>query len=70
DASAIGAVFLAMDALQLPRPVDDQSADRELNIVPNQANHQTYNKAFLIFKRLYNDLKDTMHWVYGESQGH
>jgi len=70
DASAIGAVFLAMDALQLPRPVENQSANSELNIVPNMANHQTYNKAFLIFKRLYSDLKDMMHWVYEESLGH
>ncbi|MFI5136463.1 MAG: gluconokinase [Sphingobacteriales bacterium] len=70
DASAIGAVFLAMDALQLPRPVEDQSVSVELNIIPDQANHQTYNKTFLIFKRLYDDLKDTMHWVYGESLGH
>jgi len=67
DASAIGAVFLAMDALGLAMPKEQQSVNTELSIFPNQLNHQTYASAFLVFKKLYIDLKDTMHWVYDES---
>ena len=63
DASAIGAVFLAMDALGLAIPKEQQSAKTELNIFPDKLNHQTYTNAFLIFKKLYMTLKDTMHWV-------
>jgi gluconokinase len=67
DASAIGAVFLAMDALGLNTPTEQQSANTELNISPNRLNHQTYTDSLVIFKKLYNDLKDTMHWVYDRS---
>ncbi len=67
DASAIGAVFLAMDALGLAIDTKKPSANTELNIFPDQLNHQTYTDAFLVFKKLYNDLKDTMHWVYDKS---
>jgi gluconokinase len=67
DASAIGAVFLAMDALNFPRPAEQQFANRELSIIPNRLNHQTYANSFIIFKKLYGTLKDIMHWVYDES---
>ncbi|HEY5325675.1 MAG TPA: gluconokinase [Mucilaginibacter sp.] len=64
DASAIGAVFLAMGALNLTLPATQQSAGRELIIIPDMINHQTYSNAFLIFKKIYDNLKETMHWVY------
>ena len=64
DASAMGAVFLAMDAFNLNLPVEQKSDNEEKNIIPNQLNHKTYINSFLIFKKLYNDLKDTMHWVH------
>jgi len=65
DASAIGAVFLAVDALKLDaKEWKQHPADNPVNILPNPNNRQTYDKSFSIFKRLYNDLKDTMHWVH------
>jgi len=64
DASAIGAVFLAMNALNLNSTGQQQAVNKELSIIPNQLNHQTYSNSFLIFKKLYYDLKDTMHWVH------
>ncbi|WP_428331051.1 gluconokinase [Mucilaginibacter sp.] len=64
DASAIGAVFLAMDALGL-KPIDQQSpVSSAQNIVADEVNHQTYIQSFLVFKKLYTDLKVTMHWVH------
>ncbi|MDB4901335.1 MAG: gluconokinase [Mucilaginibacter sp.] len=64
DASAMGAVFLAMDALNINPAVEQKSLEEEKNIIPNQLNHKIYNNSFLIFKKLYHDLKDTMHWVH------
>jgi gluconokinase len=64
DASAIGAVFLAMNALGIPRPAAQQSLDKELSILADGATHQTYQKMFPIFKKLYSTLKDTMHFVH------
>jgi len=62
DASAIGAVFLAMDALGLPIPQPTTGTSE--NIIPNQSNHQTYSNSFPVFKKLYANLKETMHWVH------
>jgi gluconokinase len=64
DASAIGAVFLAMDALGLPSPKQQVVSGQTENIIPNLANHQIYNQNYPVFKKLYADLKDTMHWVH------
>jgi gluconokinase len=66
DASAIGAVFLAMDALDMPRPEAQQPANKELNISPDRGNYQTYQKMFSVFKKLYSALKDTMHLVHDD----
>ena len=62
DASALGAIFLAIDALKL-KPIE-QAADNEQNIMPDEKAHQTYIKNFSVFKRLYGDLKETMHWAH------
>jgi gluconokinase len=64
DASAMGAVYLAMDALGIKKVDDQQSANPEKIINPNQSNHRTYRNSFNLFKRLYNDLKGTMHWLH------
>ncbi|HEY4327048.1 MAG TPA: gluconokinase [Mucilaginibacter sp.] len=64
DASAMGAIYLAMDALGMSYVAEQKSVDLEKKIAPNRLNYQTYSNSFLIFKRLYNDLKDTMHWVH------
>jgi len=64
DASAIGAVFLSMKALgyeQLKQPVIDQ----KLVIRPDLQHYANYADSYLLFKRLYGDLKETMHWLHG-----
>ena len=51
DASAIGAVFLAMAALNINLMFEQKSIDQEeKTIIPNQLNHETYGNNFLIFK--------------------
>ena len=63
DASALGAVFLGLDALQIERPPQSHNT-AETTIKPNEASHSTYSNAFVVFKRLYATLQDTMHWVH------
>jgi gluconokinase len=63
DASAIGAVFLAMDALGLKK-IDSPAVNEELNIIPDPVNRESYSYNFEVFKKLYHDLRDTMHWVH------
>ncbi len=61
DASAIGATFMAMKALGI---INDYpvSGSQDLQIIyPNESNSSFYSKRFTIFKRLYLDLKETMH---------
>ena len=64
DASAIGAVFLAMDALEITRPTEKLPASKELSINADKNTHKSYTNRFLLFKKLYCTLKDTMHLVY------
>lgn len=64
DASAIGATFMVMKALGI---IDDYpvSGSQDLQIIhPNESNSSFYSKRFTIFKRLYLDLKETMHDFY------
>ena len=64
DASAMGAIYLAMDALDI-KPINAQQlVNNELNIVPDQLNTKTYQHNFVIFKKLYQDLKETMHLMH------
>jgi gluconokinase len=63
DASAIGAVFLAMQALSIVLPVNIFGNNAPV-IVTDADRHHTYQKYFDIYKRLYHDLKDTMHLSY------
>jgi gluconokinase len=63
DASAIGAVLLAMKSLgitEFPTPEYDQ----QKNIIPQADNHRVYGIAFKLFKKLYHDLKETMHLLH------
>jgi gluconokinase len=60
DASALGAIFLAMNALGINKPAQPKV---DAMIIPNQDNHKIYNKNFELFKRLYSNLKETMHWA-------
>lgn len=64
DASAIGASFMAMRALGM---IDEYpaSVSHDLQTIrPNELNTAFYSKHFTIFKRLYLDLKETMHDFY------
>jgi gluconokinase len=67
DASALGAIFLADDALGLNkldgRPIHNDNAE----ISPNQSNTQVYAACFAVFRKLYQDLKETMHWMHDNS---
>jgi gluconokinase len=62
DASAIGAIFLAMNALFPDQKLP--AIEKPVIISPNAVNHQRYNEIFPIYKKLYTDLKDTMHLLH------
>jgi gluconokinase len=58
DASAIGAAYLAMQALH---PDTDLATPSDFSIVePIAANHRLYAETFPIFKKLYADTRDSM----------
>lgn len=65
DASAIGAIYLAMQALGVDL---DTIYDREENarvIMPNAEIHENYNRIFGVYKQLYGELKTAMHLMHG-----
>jgi gluconokinase len=59
DASAAGAVYLAMTALSPASPAPLPGKGTILQ--PNEDNHLVYARFFPLFKKLYTDLKDSMH---------
>lgn len=61
DASAIGAVYLAMQALHAESYSSLTHIDSQTVIEPNEKHHIMYSKHFVIFKKLYKDLKESMH---------
>ena len=65
DASAIGAVLLAMRALGIDE-FDAPMYDAQKSIVPQAEAYGVYSNSFRLFKKLYRDLKDTMHWVHAQ----
>jgi gluconokinase len=67
DASAIGAVMLALQALNIEGFAAPEY-DRQKSIMSDAENHTVYTNSFGLFKRLYSDLKDTMHWLHEESK--
>lgn len=64
DASALGAIFIADNALGLNKlgkqPIDEHT----ISTMPNINNAPIYNERFEIFKKLYLDLQDTMHLMH------
>jgi len=64
DASAVGAVFLAMDALKIAGNSRRKPVRIVADILPNKIHHNTYNRLFPVFKKLYSDLKNTMNTVH------
>ncbi|MBK0378799.1 gluconokinase [Mucilaginibacter segetis] len=62
DSSAIGAIFLAMEALGVDTQfIHSKEASNRDVITPDMHNHLLYNKIFPVYKRLYADLKSSMH---------
>jgi gluconokinase len=68
DASALGAIFLADEALGLNKLGKRPKMDNEVMVSPNKSNKQIYTDRFSIFKKLYQDLKETMHWMHENNQ--
>lgn len=65
DASAIGAVYLAMEALGVAvQPIMDKDAAERVIIQPDMANHRVYNSIYPIYKKLYKDLRSSMHLLH------
>lgn len=65
DASAVGAIYLAMQVLH-PEKYDELTNISNATIIqPNSQNHERYIKMFPLFKKLYFDLKDSMHLLHG-----
>ncbi|MDR6944843.1 gluconokinase [Mucilaginibacter pocheonensis] len=64
DASAVGAIYLAMQALHPESYNRLAHTTGEKIIEPNIQNHERYSKLFLVFKKLYRDLKDSMHLMH------
>jgi gluconokinase len=64
DASAVGAAYLAVKATGrsevYPSPVQNESSVVEANAV----NHQLYNKYFILYQKLYVNLKHSMDEMY------
>ncbi len=63
DASAIGAAFMAIKALGVngrKYPVETENG-QSVVIMPDLEKHRLYMQNFLVFKRLYSGLKDSMH---------
>jgi gluconokinase len=64
DASALGAIFLADKALGINKLGNRPSDNDEVSILPNKSNKKVYMNRFSVFKKLYQDLKETMHWMH------
>ncbi|TFF39251.1 gluconokinase [Mucilaginibacter psychrotolerans] len=61
DSSAMGAIYLAMQALGLDvQAILDTETANSATVEPNVQRHHTYGRIFPIYKKLYSDLKDSM----------
>ncbi len=65
DASALGAIFLAARALALPNTIMQPPAGERIVIKPDTARHESYQKTFKLYKKLYTHLKELMREVSG-----
>ena len=68
DASALGAIFLADDALGINKLGKRPLSTNEVTVKPNKSNQKVYHDRFLVFKKLYQNLKETMHWIHESNQ--
>jgi gluconokinase len=60
DASALGAAYLALKALEMIDNYDALNISDHKTYIPAIENHQRYQKSFARYKRLYNLLKEEM----------
>jgi gluconokinase len=65
DSSAMGAIYLAARILHPEIYEQLTRVEHQQIIQPNENNHAVYSRMFPVFKKLYADLKDTMHLVDG-----
>jgi gluconokinase len=65
DSSALGAIYLAARVLHSESYEALTRVEQQDFIEPNTKNHEVYSKMFPVFKKLYRDLKDSMHLVDG-----
>jgi len=65
DASAIGAIYLAMEALgvDIKEMLGNEDAGRVV-ISPNNEAHAVYSKIFPVYKKLYNDIRSSVHQLH------
>jgi gluconokinase len=65
DASAIGAIYLGMEALGVDiADVVDSEANDKVIIEPNAEAHAVYNSIYPIFKKLYGDIRSSVHQLH------
>ncbi|MES2062030.1 MAG: gluconokinase [Bacteroidota bacterium] len=65
DASAIGAIYLAMEALgvDIKEMVGNEAAGSVV-ISPNNEAHAVYSKIFPVYKKLYSDIRSSVHQLH------
>ncbi len=64
DASAIGAAYLAMQVLFPENSKQQPDYNNSIIIEPNAQNYKQYANTFPLFKKMYLDMKDSMHLLY------
>ncbi|OOQ60768.1 gluconokinase [Mucilaginibacter pedocola] len=65
DSSAMGAIYLAMQALGLDvQDILYRETAQSNTVMPNVANHTVYSKVFPIYKKLYEDMNGSMHALH------
>ncbi|RFZ84550.1 gluconokinase [Mucilaginibacter terrenus] len=65
DSSALGAIYLAMEALGIDIAPILAKADAEAKTInPNQDAHQTYTRVFAVYRQLYADVRSAMHKLH------
>lgn len=65
DSSAVGAIYLAMNALGIDyKIIADKDAKDRAVIIPNAEAHSVYSKIFPIYKKLYDDLRSSIHQLH------
>ncbi len=68
DASATGAAFLGMKAINIITDITSLKPKKQLFIEPNHANSITYSRYYEIFETLYETLRKPMHKLYHVNQ--